>query len=103
MIGNQSIFTDRPASIIIKQSAYVTTVTLFCSMFGPSSNNSSLVFFTELDLHLHSFFKNLKSNRTSCISIIYTLHLRRVRYTLSVNKILKTLTLKTNVACLYIY
>lgn len=69
MIGDQSIFTDRPASIIIKQSAYVTTVTLFCSMFGPSSNNSSLAFFTELDLHLHSFFKNLKSNKTSCISI----------------------------------
>lgn len=100
MIGDQSIFTDRPASIIIKQSAYVTTVTLFCSIFGPSSNNSSLVFFAELDLHLHSFFKNLKSNKTSCISIHCILC--RIRYTLSVNKILKTLILKTKIACFYL-
>lgn len=72
MYSNQSIFTDRPAIIIIKQIAYVTKVTFFCSMFGPSSNSSSGVFFD--DFHFHNFFKNLKPNKPynkyACVQVI---------------------------------
>lgn len=70
---NQFIFTDSPANIMMKQSAYVTTVTLFFSSVGPSSSKSSLVFVPDMLFPFHSFLKNLKPN-TSRVLYIHTHH-----------------------------
>lgn len=69
MCVNQSLLTDRPANIMMKQNAYVASVTFFCSAFSPapSSNRSSLV--TSADFQLHSFLRNLEPKAYTVINI----------------------------------
>lgn len=76
MCVNQSNLTDRPANIMMKQNAYVAIVTFFCSVFSPapSSNRSSLVTFS--DFQLHSFFRNLEPKTYTIINIFPTIQLQ---------------------------